>query len=70
MKFAKLFLVVLAWFIATLALTWIWFHKIADNAGPGRGIDIVYVVTRPLYLLEFLAIGVLAGFACWRWVFA
>lgn len=69
MKFAKLFLVLFVVFIAVIALTWIWFQRIAANAGAGA-IDIVYVVTRPLYLLELLVILALVVWICCRWVFA
>jgi len=65
----KLFLVLFVAFIAVIALTWLWFQRIAAKAGPGA-IDILYVVTRPQYVLELLVILALAAWVCWRWAFA
>jgi len=72
MKLLKLFLVLFVGFIAIIALTWTWIQRIAANsaAGPNTAVDIFYVVTRPLYLLELLVIVALAAWVCWRWVFA
>jgi len=72
MKFVKLFLVLFVGFIAVIALTWIWIQKIAAKAGTGPfiAVDITYLVTRPLYLLELVVILALAVWVGRRWVFA
>ena len=70
MKFLKLFLVLFVGFIAVIALTWMWVQRITAAVGANTAVDIVYIMTRPLYVLELLIIVALAVWVCWRWVFA
>jgi len=72
MKLIKILLVLCVWFAAVIVLTWIWVLRIGAKAGAAgqTAVDITYVLTRPLYLLEFVVILALAVWICWRWVFA
>jgi len=72
MKLAKLLSVVFIVLVAVIALTVIWVWAIASKVGtlPNAAVDIAYVVTRPFFLLELVVILALAGWVCWRWVFA
>ena len=68
MKFVKLLLLFFAGFIAVIALTlaWIWGLSVRS----GVPLDVTYVITRPLYLLEVVVILALVVWICWRWLFA
>lgn len=68
MKFIKLLLLFFAGFIAVIALTlaWIWGLSVRS----GVPLDVTYVITRPLYLLEVVVILALVVWICWRWLFA
>ena len=72
MKVLKLILVLVFALMAVIAVTWIWIQRIGayGGAGAASAVDISYVVTRPLYLLEVVFILALALWVCWRWVFA
>lgn len=74
MKFLKLFVVLFIGLIAAIGLTFEWIYKIgakAANVGTGHAaVDLLYVATRPLYLLEIAVIVALAVWLCRRWVFA
>jgi hypothetical protein len=67
-RLAKLLLVLFLAFIAVICLTVMGFAKIAAKAGTGAAVDILYVVTRPLYLLEVVVVLAIAAWVCWRWV--
>jgi hypothetical protein len=68
MKFIKLLLLCFAGFIAVIVLTLAWIRGL--SVGPGVALDITYVITRPLYLLEVVVILALVVWICWRWLFA
>ena len=68
MKFIKLLLLVFAGFIAVIALTLAWIMGLSVRSGVP--LDITYVITRPLYLLEVVVILALVVWICWRWLFA
>jgi hypothetical protein len=56
MKLIKLFAVVFVVFIALIGLTLGWMLRIQTKVGSGT-VDILYVVTRPLFLLGFAAVA-------------
>ena len=68
MKFIKLLLLVFAGFIAVIALTLARIMGLSVRSGVP--LDITYVITRPLYLLEVVVILALVVWICWRWLFA
>jgi hypothetical protein len=73
MKFIKLLLLCFAGFIAVIALTLAWIRGLSVRSGvplSGVPLDITYVITRPLYLLEVVVILALVVWICWRWLFA
>jgi hypothetical protein len=67
MKFIKLLLLFFAGFIAVIALTLAWIWRLSVRSG---ALDIAYVITRPLYVLEIVVILALVVWICWRWLFA
>jgi hypothetical protein len=74
MKFLKLFVVLFIGLVAAIGLTLGWIYRMgvkATNVGTDHvAVDLLYVATRPLYLLEMAVIVALAVWLCRRWVFA
>lgn len=72
MRFIRLLVVALLRFITVIALTCMWILRMSAKAGPGHydPVDVTYVLTRPVYLLEFVVLTALAVWVCSRWVFA
>ena len=74
MRFLKLFVVLFIGLIAAIGLTLGWIYRIgakAANMGSEHAaVDLLYVATRPLYLLEIGVIVAAIVWLCRRWVFA
>jgi len=73
MRFLELFVVFFIGLIAVISLTLGWISRIAAraaNMGTGsHAVDLLYVSTRPLYLLEIAVVVALIVWLCRRWVF-
>ena len=74
MKFIKLFVVIFFGLVAVIGLTLGWIYRIgakAANVGTGGvAVDLLYMATRPLYVLEVAVVVALVSWVCRRWVFA
>ena len=67
MKFVKLIVVLIVWFVVVLGLTFVWVYKLGSRSPANTAIDITRVVLSPMFLFEFAAILALAAWISWRW---